>query len=261
MNKKTIFFYFLLLLLAYFPATGLASDVIPARPTPPHLVNDFAGVLSPDEVAMLENKLLAFNDSTSNQVVIAIVNDLGGYDKSEYSFKLGNEWKIGRKEVNNGILVLVKPKNSTGEGEAFIATGKGLEGAIPDAVCIRIIDQEMIPYFMKNNYYGGLDAAMNVLMSLAKGEYSSAEYASKKRHRDGIGFPFIIIIAVVFFILSIFRNRGRGYTVGRGGYVGGYWGGFGGGGFGGGGGGSSSGGGFGGFGGGSFGGGGAGGSW
>jgi uncharacterized protein len=247
------------------------SQDFPERPVPPRLVNDFAGLLTADEAMMLENKLLAFNDSTSTQIAIVIVNSLSGYDKSDYAQRLAEKWGIGQRGLDNGILILVKAKTSDSRGEVFIAPGYGLEGAIPDITCAEIVDYEILPAFVSGYYYTGLDDAVNTLMSLARGEFSASEYGDKinsGKKEDGVFsiIVFIIIVVLVlifgksggsnnknissgglpFWVLLGLMNSGRGSHSGS-------WGGFSGG--------SRGGGGFGGFGGGSFGGGGAGGSW
>jgi len=252
MKIRLALFSFLLSFVSLFAQ----ESAIPGPQVPARLINDFAGILSGEEVQALEAKLVKFNDTTSNQIAVIIVNSFEGYDKSEYSFKLGNKWGIGQDKYKNGILVVVKPKSGTERGEAFIATGKGMEGAIPDATCLAIVNKEMIPYFKNNDYYGGINAGTNVLMSLAGGEFSFKDYSKGNIDRQTKRTIVLIVIAIVF-ILLVSRRR-KGYTIGRGGY---YGGGFGGGFYSGGGFSRGGGGGFGGFGGGSFGGGGAGGSW
>jgi len=259
-----------LLLLMLVPGwfSQLAAQ-IPPRPEPPRLVNDLAGVFNEEERSNLERMLVLFSDSTSNQIVVITVPDLNGYDKAAFAYEVGEKWGVGNAKFDNGIVVLYKPKTSSSKGEIFIATGYGLEGAIPDATSRRIVEQEMIPRFKQNDTYGGIVAGVNVLMSLAKGEYNSAQYAKKKNNNKGWGVivPIIIIVIVILLFKS---NRGNHQAIGKdipfwtllmllssqGGRHGGSFGDFksGSGGFGGGGG-------FGGFGGGSFGGGGAGGSW
>lgn len=244
---------------------------VPSRPSPPRLVNDLAGILNQSQVDRLERKLVAFNDTTSNQIAVVIVKSLHGYDKAQLAYQIGEDWQVGQGKFNNGIVVLVKPKTSTSRGEAYIATGYGLEGIIPDATASRIVNNEMIPYFKNNQYYQGLDQATNVLMELAAREYSYQTYDDQTSGSPiGVFLPFFIILLVYFLVL---RRRSRVYSVGGrrsslpfwtalwlGSTMGGRshgsssWSNFssGSGGFGGG---------FGGFGGGSFGGGGAGGSW
>ncbi len=250
-----------------------AQSLLP-RPEPPRLVNDLAGVLSAGEAQALENKLVAFNDSTSNQIAVVIVSDLQGYDRSEFAYRVARDWGVGQGDFNNGLLVLVKPKSGSSNGQVFIATGYGLEGAIPDIACADIIDREIIPRFRENDYYGGIDAGTNVLMSLAAGEYSYDNYAGGGSSGSIPGVIIFLMILVFIFIISAgssnnkhLRRNGSSNLplwlllsmMGGGKSHSGSWGGFsggsGGGGF------SGGGGGFGGFGGGGFGGGGAGGSW
>lgn len=235
---------------------------IPERPSSQHLYNNlssqFPDFLSESDAERIEAKLEKFSKETSNQICIVIVDDLGGYEASEYATQLGEKWGIGQGKFNNGIVILVKPTGGEGQRDLFIAVGYGLEGAIPDITTKKIREQEMYPYFKTGDYYTAFDKATDVLMKLAKGEIDSKAYG-----RSGAG-GFVqknwiaILIVVVLIILFLGRGGGGGTTYGRSGrYYGGGFGGFGGG-FGGGG---SSGGGFGGFGGGSFGGGGSGGKW
>jgi uncharacterized protein len=271
MIKKSLYLLTLSVLFFTISVDRIYSQNIPERPNPPRLVNDFDGMLKADEVNSLENKLVAFNDSTSTQIAIVIVPSLGGYDKADYAQTLAEKWGIGRKGSNNGVLILIKPNRPDSKGEVQIATGYGLEGAIPDITCAEIIDREIVPAFREGNYFEGLNNATNTLMSLARGEFTAAQYGQKAKKSTGRGVPLGLMIIVVFVIISmISRNSGGSnnkhistgglpfwmllgmMNSGRG--SGGSWGGFSGGGGGGGGG-------FGGFGGGSFGGGGAGGSW
>lgn len=191
-----------------------------------------------------------------------------GYDKVEFAERLGDKWGVGQADLDNGIVILIRPKTNNQRGEAWIAIGDGLEGAIPDITVSRIIDYEMIPHFKNGNYFSGLSDGTKVLMSLAAGEYSSDEYTSKSRVQDYIGYIFFVVFIIFVSIISRITRRTRtiggnvpfwtalmlGSTLGGRRSSGSSWGGSSSGGFGGG----SS---FGGFGGGSFGGGGAGGSW
>ncbi len=266
MLKKYISFV-LAFLLASVQLFGQAD--IPERPNPPRLVNnlskEFPDFISQSEEADLERKLENFANQTSNQIVIVIVDDLADYEPAEYAYTLGDKWQVGQEKQDNGIVILIKPTGGQGQRKYFIAIGKGLEGAIPDATAKQIENQELVPNFKNGNFYEGLDASVDVLMSLAKGEYNSDKYGEKSKSKGGslVKAILIIIFIIVFIIIGIKRGGGGrgGMTMGsRGIWLGGL-GGFGagrasGGGFGGG-----SSGGFGGFGGGSFGGGGAGGSW
>ena len=244
--------------------TAVLSYAIPSRPDPQRLVNDLAQVFTSDQVSRLENTLVAFDDSTSNQIVVVTVKDLEGYDPSEYATRIGLDWGVGSEQFNNGIVLLVKPKTYDSAGQVFIAVGYGLEGAIPDAYAKRIIENELIPNFRLNDYYAGVEAACDVLMKLASGEISEPRGEEEDDALLEIIATLLFIGLLIFiFIIAVGQNDDNGHSSGGGRrtiYVGpiitsgrSYGGGssFGGG----------LSGGFGGFGGGSFGGGGAGGSW
>ncbi len=242
-----------------------SQDGIPDKPQPQRLVNDFAGILSAAEVNALEQKLVHFNDSTSTQIVVVTVNDLQGYDVTDFADRLGEKWGVGQKGQNNGIVILVKPTGGQGQRKARISVGYGLEGVIPDATARKIVDNEMIPNFKKNQFYQGIDAAVNILISLSKGEFSADQYNKSTSKSPFLSLiPIIIIVVIIILMLNNKRkgpmSPGKSLPfwmllgmMGSGRSSSGSWGGFSGGG--------SGGGGFGGFGGGSFGGGGASGSW
>ena len=219
-------------------------------------------MLSPEEVISLEQKLVAESDSTSTQIAILTIEDLNGYDISSLAFKIGDAWGIGGPHQDNGVLILV----SKNDHDVFIATGRGMEGPIPDVTAKKIVDNIIIPNFKKGDFYQGLDEATTAIIKLAAGEFVDELGDQKSNGKNIPASAFIIVIVIILIIISFINRGGRGGYISRGGWfpwmmMGGFGrggGGFGGGGFGGGGGG---GGGFGGFGGGSFGGGGAGGHW
>jgi uncharacterized protein len=256
--KKNLFIRCSMMLMILYMSMSAFSQNIPSRPSPSRLVNDFTNTLTAEDRLNLEKKLVAFDDSTSNQIAVVIVSSLDGYDIAEYAVTLGRAWGIGGKEKNNGILLLV----AINERRVNISPGYGLEGAIPDAMCGHIIRDIITPYFKKGSYYRGINEGTDVLMKAAKGEYQIPRKKGGKVSFWKIGLIFFLTI--VFLIIFSRNNRGGGGgMISRRGYRGGYMGpmffpmggGFGGGG------GGSSGGGFGGFGGGSFGGGGASGGW
>lgn len=241
-------------------AFALSLYAIPSRPEPQRLVNDYAGLFTPAQTEALEQMLVAFDDSTSNQITVVTVKDLEGYEASEYATRIGLEWGVGSEKFDNGVVLLVKPRIGSSYGEVFIAVGYGLEGAIPDAYAKRIVENELIPHLSNGDYYAGVEAACEVLMKLASGEISEL----REDDDDSAFFVALGIAALIFVlivIIAIFSDNGKsgnggGGTGGRrtvytGPVITGGSGGFGPGG--------SFGGGFGGFGGGSFGGGGAGG--
>jgi len=261
--KKNLLLAFVVLFLQFilFNADGIAQ--IPAMPEPPRLVNDFTGTLSEEEIYALEQKLLNYNDTTSTQILVVLVNELGGYDPADFAFRLGQQWGVGQQQHNNGAVILIKPKTKSSRGQAFIATGYGLEAVIPDALARRIVNNEMIPEFKNDRYFDGIWRATDVMFGLASGEFTADDYDQSP---DAAWFVPILVFLIIFYVLKASRSSNHigsksnlpfwaalflASQAGR--SHGGSWQSFSGGG--------SSGSSFGGFGGGSFGGGGAGGSW
>ena len=261
MKRFLLFTLFLLVVVA-----GM-SQKVPGRPNPPRLVNDFTQTLTLDQQAELERKLIAYDDSTSNQIAIVIVATTNDYAPVDYATKLGREWGVGNKRTNNGVIILVAKNDHT----VFIAPGYGLEGALPDITCNQIVQNEILPNFKADDFYRGLDLGTTAIMKAAAGEYKAPAGHGSQRKRGSGGGSILGIIIIIFIILMMVGRGGggrgggmmsrRGYgdfatgailgSLLSGGRGGGGWSG----------GGDSGGGGFGGFGGGSFGGGGSGGSW
>ena len=265
-------FLLLILLSVAVSVSGLwaQDDLFPPKPEPAVYVHDYAGWLEPGQKAQLEQRLRAYRDSTSTQIVVMIRPDIGDYDKASYAFELGNRWGIGRADKNNGVVMLVKTEAP--ERGIFIATGYGTEGALPDITAGRIIRNTMAPFFRESRYYEGIDAGVTDIVQALSGEFVREP---ENDQVDKVMTAIIIALAILFIIGFIFyQTRGRtmidhrgsrsmrprqsDWWIGGGGF-GGFGGGFGGGSGGGGFDGGSFGGGS--FGGGSFGGGGAGGDW
>lgn len=244
------------ILLSFFCLHIFAQKSLP-KPNPPSLVVDYANIISSHDQQQLNQKLIALDDSTSNQIVVAIVQSLNGEILEEVALKTFREWGIGNKKTNNGVLLLI----ALDERKVRIEVGYGLEGAIPDITAKDIIERDIKPAFRKGHYFSGINDAVDDIAKAAIGEYKVKRERKSKKGIGGLGFLIILIIIII--IVSASSGGGGGYGRRRNAD----WmlpllfnsGGFGG--FSGGGGGGSSGGGFGGFGGGFSGGGGASGGW
>lgn len=253
---------FSLLFLITFSVSAICQN-LPKKPEPARLVNDYTNTLTEDQKQSIENKLVAFDDSTSTQIAVVIIPSLDGYDVADYNVALGRAWGVGGKEFSNGVILLIA-KN---DHKLNIATGYGVEGALPDITAKHIIEEEIVPNFKGDDYYRGIDEGTDAIIKAVKGEYNIPRKA--KSVGTGSGKFIFIIIIIIFLLLSGRGGGGKGGFMSRRGYrsilgpmiLGNLLGGGRGGGGWGGGGSSGGGGGFGGFGGGSFGGGGASGSW
>jgi len=262
----------ILLLVFGLSSLKAQNDCFPAQDkTNSKLVYDESNIFSAAEEAQLNSRLIQVSNNTSNQIVVVVVDDLCGMDKAMYATELGHAWGVGRKGKDNGIVILIKPTGGKGQRKTFIAVGYGLEGVIPDATAKMIVENEMIPNFKNGAFYKGVDAALDVLVPLAKQEFNYQAYqqkVKKEKSKGRGGMFYLLILFGIFFLLSrIFSARSYAQRNGLGLWEAFWIGNFLGGGFG-----ASShrggwddfnsgGGGFGGFGGGGFGGGGAGGDW
>ena len=240
-------------LFLFIAGLALQAQRFPPQPNPPQLVNDFANVLSSQEEQKLESKLVAYSDTTSTEMAIVLVNSIGDEDPNLYAAELGEEWGVGRKGKDNGLVFLVAVEDR----QMAIQNGYGLEDRLTDAETKMIIENYVIPEFRGGDYYQGIERGTDQIILLLAGKFQGS---GNQRGADGKqNFPAIFVIILIVILFTIFRGRRRHRGSFRGG--GAYWiggmGGFGGSG----GGGGFGGGGFGGFGGGSFGGGGASGSW
>src|SRR5580704_18010309 len=172
----------LLLPLLIFTCLFTAAQNIPAPPNPPRLVNDFAHVMTSDQIEQLESKLVAYDDSTSIQIAVITVPTTGDYAIEDYALKILRDWNVGNKKTNNGIVILA----SIQDHKIFIATGYGMEGSVPDITAKEIIDNEILPNFKQGNYYRGFDLATDAIIKAAAGEYKAPEgYANRGRGRSG----------------------------------------------------------------------------
>lgn len=237
-------------LLAAFALTATlahASEVIP--PAPAHYFNDYAGAVSSGTAADLDAQLTQFERDTSNQIVVAIYPQMQSDSSIEdYTVRVAQSWGVGQKDRKNGAVLFV----FTQERQIYIQVGYGLEGALPDATCHQIIENEIKPYFRAGNYDDGVRAGITAIIQATRGEYKGSGETAGDSISQNHALLFRLALFAALLAFSWWSSRRRARLYGSSGSSMAWFGGFG---RGGGGGGGFSGGG------GSFGGGGAGGSW
>ncbi len=242
--------------------TGIVAAVLllasPARageaalPAPPvQYFNDYASLVSADDAARFEAQLRGFDSETSNQVVVAIFPELPSPSLEDFTIRTAQAWRAGRNKLDNGVVLFVFVKDR----KVRLEVGYGLEGALPDALAKRIVDDEIASRFRAGDAAGGLAAGIDAIQKATRGEYQPTEQARPARSTQGqvllLGVMLMVVVALLRLQMGPTLYTGGGYRrYRRGGWGGGGWGG----------GGRSGGGGFSG-GGGGFGGGGASGSW
>jgi Beta-propeller domains of methanol dehydrogenase type len=195
-------------------------------------VNDFTNTLGFQEWQEVDRLLKSYEDTTSTQVVVLMVNTLDGESIEEYANKTFALNKIGQAKKDNGVLLVIAKQDH----KVRIEVGYGLEGVLTDAVCSQIIRQEILPHFKADNYFGGIVTGVDAIIRTTKGEYQ-ADSRGKKAPAVSMGLVFLVLMFGIFVLLPMLASRRRS-VIGSGGhryysgwgYGGGSFGGFGGGG-------------------------------
>jgi uncharacterized protein len=275
MMKQYRYLLSLSLLFIFFccSQTLSAQFEIPTKPKfQTSVYDDYIQLLTPSEKKDLERKLIQYSDTTSTQIVVAIISSTDGENINYLGTQWAHSWGIGQAKEDNGVFILL----AKDDRKIAISTGYGVEHLLTDAMSRRIIEKDIIPYFKQNDYYGGLNRGADAIFEVLTGEYQGSRQTESKGSSSIPFFMIIFIIILVIIIANSKNKRGgkgggkrknrsigssilnaiilshagrRGYGSGSGSFGGSSGGGFGGGGFGGG------------FGGGGFGGGGASGGW
>ena len=194
-----------------------AQDVLPV-PALSARVIDQTGTLDAAQRAALEAKLAAFEQASGPQIVVLMVPTTALEDIAAYAFRVADAWKIGRREVGDGLLIVVA-KN---DRRVRIEVAKALEGAVPDLAARLIIDRAIGPAFKAGNFAGGLDAGIDALMARIKGEgLALPEARGPQGPQDGswqeLLMFFFIAVPVIGGILSRVLGRRLGALVTGGG--------------------------------------------
>lgn len=211
MRKLYLVIFVAPVLFFLFQASGFAIEF----PKPQGFVNDYINALSASQRTELEQELRAFEQQTSNEIVIAIVPNFEGLDRFTYSQKLFTAWEIGKKEKNNGMLFIIAPIEGLPfpqKGEAFVNVGKGLEGALPDSLVGSILRREVYPHFRNGLAFVGIKNGIEAFIAATKGEYAAG--IDKRQSRE---FPITILFWIGFIFLSYlgsFLGRTKSWWLG-----------------------------------------------
>ncbi|ALN71546.1 YgcG family protein [Aureimonas sp. AU20] len=196
-----------LLTLPLFVGFALAGPAL-AQTFPPlsGRVVDSAGLLDTATKAELTQKLEAFEQRSSDQVVVATVPDLQGYEIADYGYRLGRAWGIGREGENNGVILLV----SKNDRRVRIEVGYGLEGTLTDALSRLVIENDILPRFRANDYPGGIRAGTDAILQILGGDAAEVQARAERNagwqgqgQGQGQGSDGWLSLAVILFILFV----------------------------------------------------------
>ncbi len=189
---------FLSTVLLTFAGTAFAFEV------PPNdgYVTDIANVLSLDQESALESDLTAYQNETSNEIAILIVETLEGESIADAAVEIGRKWGVGQADFNNGIMIVI----AYADRKLFIATGYGMEGAVPDIVAKGIIDEDITPYFKQGKYFEGISAGISALKKHIGGEYTAERFKQKKSDGSGAAWIFFVCFILLQWLSAIFAR-------------------------------------------------------
>jgi len=186
---------------------AIASVAAPSFPPLTGRVVDEANIIPPATETEIESKLAALEAKTTDQLVVATVASLQGYDIADFGYQLGRHWAIGQKDKNNGVLLIVAPN----EREVRIEVGYGLEGDLTDALTRIIIENSIIPRFKEDNIPGGIVAGVDDIIKVLTGEDAEIQkLVQEQAEDDGDDIPVVLIflaIWVALIVLSHLRRR------------------------------------------------------
>lgn len=193
------------LMLFFVLNISYAQYNIPEKPKFQTSVYDYTNLLSASQKSNLERKLIKYSDTTSTQIVVAIINSTNGENITYLGAKWGQKWGIGdSKEKDNGILIILAKEDR----RVAINTGYGVEHLLTDAMSKRIIERDIIPYFKKNDYPGGLNRGTDAIFEVLNGEYKGSRQSNQSEFP--IGLIFILIFIFIIILISISKNRRGG---------------------------------------------------
>lgn len=202
-NPFLIFFLALLLFVTIGNKKAQAQFDIPPVPETQTSLYDYISLLNPSQKSALENKLLRYADSTSTQIVVAIIDSSKGEGLDMLGAKWGQKWGIGQEDKDNGILILL----AKGDRKIDVNTGYGIEYRITDRDAERIINRVMIPYFKQNDFYGGLDKGADAIFAALQGEFTE-DREFKEKQPFPLGAILFVIFIILFIALSARKNNG-----------------------------------------------------
>jgi uncharacterized protein len=219
--------------LVWLLAVSAAVAELRVPPPPDRRINDYAGALSPAERERLEQKLIAAERSSSNQVVVAVFRSLQGESLEDFSIRLAEAWRIGRKDLDNGVIFLI----FLDDRQMRIEVGYGLEANLTDAVAASILRDVVAPRFREGRLGDGIGAGLDAIQQAIAGTYrapASGTGASRERPMDYLSLIMLLVIlagmgvAVIpplLFYRGVSRGGWTGRSTGWGGPLGGGWGG------------------------------------
>ncbi len=191
-----------LLVIGTHSALAATDDGLVAIPPLKALVTDLTGTLSQQQINELDATLKNFEKASGSQIAVLIVPTTKPEEIEQYSIRVVDQWKLGRKKVDDGILLII----AKDDRKLRIEVGYGLEGAIPDVIAKRIIEEIIVPYFKKDDYYGGISAGVDSMIKIISGEPLPPPKETKKTKGFDSTDTWIAVFFVVIFVIAFLQK-------------------------------------------------------
>lgn len=205
------------LLLSSLMTVASAQDFVPVPPLKTR-VTDQIGMLAPQQRQALETVLQDYETRTGSQIAILLMSSTAPETIEQYGIRVAESWKIGRKGVDDGVILIVARDNPSGLRRLRIETGYGVEGALTDAQSARILQDIIAPHFRQNDFYGGLVAAVSAITAVMENEELPPP-AQRRAAQQEEGGSWLLFLFFLFIILSnIARSRSSRSRMNRGGW-------------------------------------------
>ncbi len=185
------------LIISFFLPFSLYAFDVPVRPNA--FVQDYAKILSADQVKDLENKIEAFEKSTTNEIAVVTVPTLDGDTVENLAQEIFTKWGIGKKDKNNGVLLLV----SLAERKTRIHTGYGVEGDLTDLGTSYIQQEVIVPAFQAGDYYAGINGAVDKMITALGGNTIVPEDYNVPQKSSKISWNFIFFLVIIVFQILV----------------------------------------------------------
>lgn len=186
--------------LLLFLAGAKAQVQVPELTRP---VTDLTNTLSVQQASQLEHKIKAFEASHGSQLAVLIIDSTQPEDIAQFGIRVADAWKIGREQEDDGVILII----AKADRRLRIEVGYGLEGAIPDAVAKRIIEDFIKPHFRKGDFYAGIAEGIDRLMALIEGEQLPPPAKAKSVPQDGSLVMVLVIAIVIGNLLAVLAGR------------------------------------------------------
>jgi len=201
-NAPMLFAGLALLLAPTIFSLALALDVPPLRGR----INDYAGLIPPDRARALEERLASFEAETGHQIAVLTIPSLEGDSLEDFSIRVADAWKIGKKGFDNGAILLI----ARDDRKLRIEVGYGLEGVMPDAIASRIIREVITPRFRSGDFAGGIEAGIDTMLKVTKGEILPERARPAPGPTDSEGgslMTLLMITAMLALFIGMTRRR------------------------------------------------------